>query len=425
MHKLAEQVVYARSRHFLLMRSFAMLTAFALLFSGHMRVAAFDVYPVQSRLSTSNYIANSRMSSFFTTASGTDLQQLRTSPYAFTSAQTYLPKTPLYSTKIDLDLEQLQTSPILNNNATMTEDDTNTNKFLNAFLLVACFGLALSAILNVDSGMTRGWTVSEQAMRIPLDNWSSYESSLNTQPIVTKTTINVIIYLLGDWLSQTIFVGNSPLEFDARRTARNGLIGLVFGPLVHQYYEFSDSILPVEIGINRFYKILMDQTLYLSIKCSVYIVGVNMLAGESWEYSSGVAKDKIRDIMVTAWKFWPLVHCVTYGFIPARHRILWVNCVDLFWNAILALKTSAATEEEDGVIVEMIEGDINKIDTNSTESRGDLANNGDDEYIGNQQSKDNDLPALILESDVNELAEIISKISDFDETPKEAKTKTM
>eukprot|EP00554_Chaetoceros_debilis_P012090 CAMPEP_0194118520 /NCGR_PEP_ID=MMETSP0150-20130528/35815_1 /TAXON_ID=122233 /ORGANISM="Chaetoceros debilis, Strain MM31A-1" /LENGTH=308 /DNA_ID=CAMNT_0038809917 /DNA_START=427 /DNA_END=1353 /DNA_ORIENTATION=- len=308
----------------------------------------------------------------------------------------------------------------------MTEDDTNTNTFLNAFLLVACFGLALSTILNVDSGMTRGWTVSEQAMRIPLDNWSSYESSLNTQPIVTKTTINVIIYLLGDWLSQTIFVGNSPLEFDARRTARNGLIGLVFGPLVHQYYEFSDSILPVEIGINRFYKIMMDQTLYLSIKCSVYIVGVNMLAGESWEYSSGVAKDKIRDIMVTAWKFWPLVHCVTYGFIPARHRILWVNCVDLFWNAILALKTSAATEEEDGVIFEMIEGDIyNKIDTNSTESRGDLAKNGDDEYIVNQQNKDNDLPALILESDANELAEIISKISDFDESPQEAKTKTM
>ena len=54
-------------------------------------------------------------------------------------------------------------------------------------------------IFNVDHGMTRGWTLEEKAMRIPLDNWASYESSLNTQPVITKTMINVIIYLLGDW----------------------------------------------------------------------------------------------------------------------------------------------------------------------------------------------------------------------------------
>ena len=50
---------------------------------------------------------------------------------------------------------------------------------------------------------------------------------------------------------------------------------------------------------------------------------------------------------MTAWKFWPLVHCITYGVIPARHRILWVNCVDLVWNAILAsMSTSKQNEQE-------------------------------------------------------------------------------
>lgn len=222
-----------------------------------------------------------------------------------------------------------------------------TPKLFNGFLLIACFGFATYAILNVDAGMTRGWSISEKAMRIPLDNWASYESSLNTQPIVTKTTINVIIYLLGDWLSQTVFVKKNVLEFDAFRTLRNGLIGLVFGPLVHEYYEFSDYILPVDVGMNRLYKIFMDQTIYLSVKCSVYIVAVNVLAGESLEYSIQTAKEKILGIMFTAWRFWPLVHCITYGAIPARHRILWVNCVDLFWNAILALKTSSNDDEND------------------------------------------------------------------------------
>jgi len=222
------------------------------------------------------------------------------------------------------------------------------SKVLNGFLLVGCFGFVTYTILSVDQGMTRGWNMPEKAMRIPLDNWASYESSLNSQPIATKTAINVIIYLLGDWLSQTVFVKKNVLEFDAVRTMRNGLIGLVFGPIVHQYYEFSDYILPVEVGINRLYKIMMDQTIYLSVKCSIYIVAVNLLAGENWEYSVGMARDKIKGVMFTAWKFWPLVHCITYGAIPARHRILWVNCVDLFWNAILALKTSSAGDDEDG-----------------------------------------------------------------------------
>ena len=237
-------------------------------------------------------------------------------------------------------LHQKQTQPQL------------TSKAFNASLLLLCFGFAVYSVLNVDEGMTRGWSISEKAMRIPLDNWSSYESSLNQQPVFTKTMINVVIYLLGDWLSQTAFIQRNLLEFDAWRTLRNGLIGMVFGPLVHEYYEFSDTILPVEVGINRFYKILMDQTIYIFIKCNIYIVAVNMLAGESWEYSYETAKEKIRGIMFTAWKFWPLVHCVTYGAIPARHRILWVNCVDLFWNAILASMTSGKDDD-----VEIVGGD--------------------------------------------------------------------
>lgn len=39
-------------------------------------------------------------------------------------------------------------------------------------------------------------------MRLPWDNWDSYEVGLLEHPIMTKTAINVGIYLIGDWLSQ-------------------------------------------------------------------------------------------------------------------------------------------------------------------------------------------------------------------------------
>jgi hypothetical protein len=111
--------------------------------------------------------------------------------------------------------------------AEVIELDTQelTEKILNGIFLAVCFGWAAYTIFTIDAGMTRGWTQSEIAMRIPLDNWSNYESSLAEKPIFTKTLINVVIYLLGDWLSQTVFQKKNILDFDVSRTLKNGFIG--------------------------------------------------------------------------------------------------------------------------------------------------------------------------------------------------------
>ena len=245
---------------------------------------------------------------------------------------------------------------------------TVASKLFNFALLVMSFSYVFFSVFNIDKGMTRGWTPGEISLRIPLDTWASYENSLSEKPVATKTIINVVIYLLGDWLSQTLFQGKNILDFDAARTIKNGFIGMCFGPAVHEYYEFSDWILPVDgatFGItNRAFKILMDQTIYLSIKCSIYIIAIGILNGETIGNSTENVKNRLKPIMFTAWKFWPLVHCVTYGLIPARHRILWVNSVDLVWNAILASKARDDSDEDNEKV---INGD--KV-TKMTEPRG-------------------------------------------------------
>ncbi|KAL3945086.1 MAG: hypothetical protein SGBAC_000815 [Bacillariaceae sp.] len=238
-----------------------------------------------------------------------------------------------------------------------------SSRVINFVFLALAFGYAMYTILNIDSGMTRGWTTGEIAMRIPLDNWGAYEDYLANKPIFTKTLINVIIYLLGDWLSQTAFQGKNVLDFDISRTLRNGFIGLCFGPLVHEYYQFSDTILPPENGfVTRLEKIFMDQTIYLTIKCSIYISAVGLLGGDDIATVKQTVQDKIGGVVLTAWKFWPLVHCITYGLIPARHRILWVNSVDLVWNAILASQAQKTDDDDDvdedgNIIAEGAEGE--------------------------------------------------------------------
>ena len=262
-----------------------------------------------------------------------------------------------------------------------SEELDYTKKLINFIFLATSFGYVLFTIFNIDNGITRGWTAGEIAMRIPLDNWGAYESYLANKPIFTKTLINVIIYLLGDWLSQTAFQGKNVLDFDISRTLRNGFIGLCFGPLVHQYYQFSDTILPPENGlITRLEKILMDQTIYLTVKCSIYISAVGLLGGDDWETVQQTVKDKIGGVVVTAWKFWPLVHCITYGLIPARHRILWVNSVDLVWNAILASQAQKTSPDDE---------------TEETESLSlELEN------FAFQSAHDDEVPDLLLEEEI-------------------------
>lgn len=233
-------------------------------------------------------------------------------------------------------------------------------------------------------------------MRIPLDTWSSYEVALEEKPIVTKTIINVVIYLLGDWLSQTVFQKKNVLEFDALRTLRNGFIGLCFGPLVVYYYQFSDHILPLDGGMtNRVGKILMDQTVYLSVKCSLYIMAVGVLQGDGFATSAQNVKDKIKGIVFTAWKFWPLVHCITYSVIPAQHRILWVNAVDLVWNAILATisQKDAAPVDDDSAaaaIEQSFEAEIALVEDTFDElvaatSSGEVVSSGQSEVDSQNQ----------------------------------------
>jgi len=218
-----------------------------------------------------------------------------------------------------------------------------TGRFLNVLLVAGSVGYAAMSVFAVDASIWRGWTLQEVLYTLPRDNWLGYEGALRANPVGTKTVINVVIYLLGDYLAQVAWTKQTDklpdrfVTFDAWRTARNGFIALIFGPLVHYYYQLSDTILPMTSIQNRLAKVVMDQTIYLSVKAAAYIGLTSVLAGESPKDAATAIREKLPTVLLTAWRFWPAVHIVTYGVIPARHRVLWVNCVDLVWSSILAL----------------------------------------------------------------------------------------
>lgn len=314
-------------------------------------------------LSSLNHISRiSSSSSSYISSSSLQINQKLNTPWG--ASPSLLKMTPFFD-----EIENEETS----NNKPFIETElnlSNTELIINAALVTFCFSFALYTIFNIDQGMTRGWTQAETLVRMPVDSWKGYEDSLAAKPLFTKTMLNTIVYLLGDWLSQTLFKKRNVLDFEYKRTMRNGCIGAMFGAYAHKYYEFSDWVLPMTEPINKLYKIGMDQTLFMGSKIGTFLFMVVLLAGGTFEESVDNVKTKLKDVMLTAWRFWPFVHCITYTVIPTQHRLLWVAGVDLFWQAILAVLArggSIGSEEEEGAAVADITNTANVNDVNTVE----------------------------------------------------------
>lgn len=94
-----------------------------------------------------------------------------------------------------------------------------------------------------------------------------------------------------------------------------------------------------------------DQSVYFISKCSVYIALVGLLRGDDKETIVQDVKTRLWPIVFRGWKFWPLAHIITYGVIPPRHRVLWVNMLDLLWSSILASLASNEAKPQPAKVV--------------------------------------------------------------------------
>jgi len=227
------------------------------------------------------------------------------------------------------------------------EWDPKLEEWSKALSVAIVVGLAAYRFLSVDAHLSRGWTTFEILQRLLPDNWNEYEIALQNDPVVTKTMINGVIYVLADWLAQ-VLEGAKPLDFDAKRLLRSGAVGVFFGPITCAYYEFSDTVLDPYVVSNRPYKILMDQTVYAAAKYTLFVALREVLQGARPDEAASKATQSTWPLLQRGWRFWPAVHMITYSVIPPRHRVLWVNCADLVWVTVLSLfkGTDGASETD-------------------------------------------------------------------------------
>lgn len=235
----------------------------------------------------------------------------------------------------------------------MQKFDIDWNAYINIGIIMGVTILALSKLATVDVGLMRGWTAAEMAVRIPVDNWASYETVLHAAPIETKASTSATVYAIGDIIAQRT-EGKSYGDLDRWRTLRSLLAGCIgHGPLSHVWYDWSEQIFTEQFHWvewwSFFPKVAIDQLTWGPFWNNTYILLLGLMQFRKPKDIVKEMKDTTVPLIMSGLKLWPLAHCITYGVVPVENRLLWVDLVEIIWVTILA---SAAAEASAGAKVD-------------------------------------------------------------------------
>ena len=116
------------------------------------------------------------------------------------------------------------------------------------------------------------------------------------------------------------------------------VFGLIYhGPSGHYFYNWLDKQISGTDGKAVALKVLIDQTIWCPIFMSVFFTYLGLVNGDSL----ATIGDKIRNDLFAAcqgsWKIWPLVHAVNFKFISTKHRLIFINSVQVAFNMFLSL----------------------------------------------------------------------------------------
>lgn len=176
--------------------------------------------------------------------------------------------------------------------------------------------------------------------RVSSDMLEIYGDFAVVQPVLAKSLTSGVAYVLGDLIAQR--VEGEPV-INICRCMHNGITGLILhGPILHfwilflegpfsQLFSNGDCLLAVVA------KVAMDQTLFSATLNAAYALLLGILAGKTLQESMSHMRRTVPPAMFSSWRFWPIVHLVTYSpFMPIQFKVLWNDIAEVVWVAILS-----------------------------------------------------------------------------------------
>lgn len=136
---------------------------------------------------------------------------------------------------------------------------------------------------------------------------------------------------------------SSGKSWDAKRTGKMAAFGAcLHGPIGHYWYGFLDRTIMVKAPTSAgavFAKTAIDQALWAPIFTSVFFGSMKVMDGKPGEIA-GEVTEKLWPTMKVNWTVWPLAHVINFKFVPSSQRILYINTIQVGYNAFLSTMTN-------------------------------------------------------------------------------------
>ncbi len=114
--------------------------------------------------------------------------------------------------------------------------------------------------------------------------------------------------------------------------------GLIYhGPSGHYYYDWLDARIEGTDGKSIATKICFDQVIYCPLFMILFFTYLGIAAGDT----VGTIEHKIHSDLFIAvlgsWKVWPVMHIINFRFVATKHRLIFINGIQIAFNMFLSL----------------------------------------------------------------------------------------
>ena len=116
------------------------------------------------------------------------------------------------------------------------------------------------------------------------------------------------------------------------------IFGFIYhGPSGHYFYNWLDSKIEGTDAKAVFTKVAIDQIFWCPIFMSVFFAYLGLVNGDGVAAITSKIKNDLLSACQGSWKVWPLVHAVNFKFISNKHRLVFINGVQIAFNMFLSI----------------------------------------------------------------------------------------
>lgn len=95
---------------------------------------------------------------------------------------------------------------------------------------------------------------------------------------------------------------------------------------------------------NTAIKFMLDQTFGAAANTILFIVGIALLQGRSFDQGIQECKDGFWPLIRASQRLWPFVSIINLVFVPVERRMIFGSIVGVFWGIFLSFLSSGKTK---------------------------------------------------------------------------------